>query len=211
METLEKNLRSIIENNTPKSITYDGMKVYISKNKIKEINKFLDSPEMVDSKKGGILPLVALLPLIFGGITAAGATAASIANVVKTSREAALIGEKKKVLTEEKKENGAGYEEDENKPTRAIAKAMTESKLGQKQKLEKDQSKSITKYFRGITTGEGLKKKIKKLGENDLQYQIVGKGIYISPINYKGEGIFLNKAKGEGIFLSKADPDKIIS
>lgn len=40
-----------------------------------------------DVKTGGLLPLAALLPLIFGGITAASATAGTVATAVQNSKK----------------------------------------------------------------------------------------------------------------------------
>ena len=81
-EKLETKIRNIIDNNTPKSITYEGKKVYISKDKIQEIKKLEN-----ENKEGEILPLAALLPLIFGGLTAAGATAGGVATDVQKAKE----------------------------------------------------------------------------------------------------------------------------
>ena len=57
--TTEEKLRKIIDENKPKSITLDGKKVYITKNKIQEIRDLEKSQH-----EGGILTLAALLPLI---------------------------------------------------------------------------------------------------------------------------------------------------
>ena len=81
-EKLETKIRNIIDNKTPKSITYEGKKVYISKDKIQEIRDFEN-----ENKKGGILPLAALLPLIFGCLTAAGATAGGVTTAVQKAKE----------------------------------------------------------------------------------------------------------------------------
>ena len=89
---MEDKLRNIVDNNKPSSITYDGKKVYISKDKIKEIK------ELEKQHEGGVLPLLALLPLIFGGIGAAGAAATGIANVVKSAKESQLIDAQKEKL-----------------------------------------------------------------------------------------------------------------
>ena len=74
---LEAKIQKIIADGKPGSITYEGKKTYISKNKIKEIR----------DKEGGLLPLAALLPLIFGGIGAAGAVAGGVATAVKSVKE----------------------------------------------------------------------------------------------------------------------------
>jgi hypothetical protein len=74
--TTEEKLQNIVNSGKPKSITVQGKKYYLSKAKINELKE--------KSKEGGFLPLLALLPLIFGGIAAAGAVAGGTAAVVKT-------------------------------------------------------------------------------------------------------------------------------
>ena len=89
----ENQLKEIVESGEPKSIMYDGKKYYMSKKKIKEIRELIPENDS-NTKEGGILPLVALLPLIFGGITAASAATAGIASAVKDSKIAALASSK---------------------------------------------------------------------------------------------------------------------
>src|SRR3977135_1877650 len=68
-------------------ISYNGTRHYVSKKDIEKLKPIFSSLEKVienitpkihekktQEKIGGLLPLVALLPLIFGGITAAAAT-----------------------------------------------------------------------------------------------------------------------------------------
>ena len=117
-ENLEKKIREIIDKGTPKTVTYEGKKVYVNKDKIKEIK------ELETKHEGGILPLAALLPLIFAGVTAAGATAASVANVVKDAKES------KKADAETE-----------------LANAMKEKISGSGIFLDRYQGNSITKYL----------------------------------------------------------------
>lgn len=70
--TLKTKLENIITVGKPKTIKVDGKNVYISKKKIEECKK-----------KGGILPLLTLIPLIAGGVSAAGAVAGGTAGIVK--------------------------------------------------------------------------------------------------------------------------------
>ena len=96
-QKLNEKLNEIVESGEPKSIMYDNKKYYMSKKKIKEIRELIqenDSNTKEGSHSGGILPLVALLPLIFGGITAASAATAGIASAVKDSKIAALASSK---------------------------------------------------------------------------------------------------------------------
>ena len=59
-KTVELKLRSIVDKNTPKTITIDKKKYYISKPMIENV-------QLQEEKNGGILPLI---PLIIGGIAA---------------------------------------------------------------------------------------------------------------------------------------------
>jgi len=52
--------------------------IFLISSQIQEIKKLEN-----ENKKGGILPLAASLPLIFGGLTAAKATAGGVATVVQ--------------------------------------------------------------------------------------------------------------------------------
>lgn len=72
-EEIERKLRNIVTAGKPKSITIDKVKYYISKPKIEEI-------KLTELKEGGILPLI---PLIIGGIAAAGSVAGGAAGIAK--------------------------------------------------------------------------------------------------------------------------------
>ena len=89
-EIIESKLRNIVDKNTPKYITIDKQKYYISKAKINKIRS-------EEEKNGGILPL---LPLIIGGIAAAGSVAGGTAGIVqavnKSKTERATLEEQKK-------------------------------------------------------------------------------------------------------------------
>ena len=70
--TLHQKLENIVRAGKPNPIRHEGKTYYISKKKIKECEK-----------EGGILPLLTLIPLIAGGVSAAGAVAGGIAGIVK--------------------------------------------------------------------------------------------------------------------------------
>ena len=176
-EKLETRLRNIIDNNTPKSITYDGKKVYISKDKIQEIKKLEK-----EKKEGGILPLVALLPLIFGGLTAAGATAGGVATVVQKAKEsqkndaekklAQVIAEKIQTGQVLPSEHGSGIYLDRYRPE------------GQGIFLNSHQGQGITKYLKNIckdNDDENIKQVLKKLGKGDIEISTSGDGIFLNP------------------------------
>ena len=85
-------------------ISFQGDSAYVSQDKIdslKEkhggfllplINKvisYIKGGDGFETKEGGILPLAALLPLIFGGLAAAGGTAGGIASAVNAANQKA--------------------------------------------------------------------------------------------------------------------------
>ena len=166
---VEEKINEIITTGKPASVTYQGKKVYIGKNKIVELRDHLDdrrekigeekeNPSMKVEKEGGLLPLVALLPLIFGGVTAAAAAASGVATVVKNVKEGQLADATKNKI------QGSGIY------------------------LEPYQGKGLTKYLRTITKGnkdkdcaKEIKEMLKKLGKGELEMRI----------NKKGTGIFL--------------------
>ena len=82
-------------NEKPGHISYNGTRHYLSKKEIQKFKPTFTSLEALlentkpkihqakqDRKEGGLLPLLALLPLIFGGITAAGAITGGVAAAV---------------------------------------------------------------------------------------------------------------------------------
>jgi len=89
-KTVELKLRNIIDKNTPKTITINKRKYYISKPMIENI-------KLQEEKNGGILPLI---PLIIGGIAAAGSVAGGTAGIVqavnKNKAEKAALEEQKR-------------------------------------------------------------------------------------------------------------------
>ena len=70
--TLHQKLENIVKAGTPKMIRHEGKTYYISKKKIKEYEK-----------EGGILPLLTLIPLIAGDVSAAGGVAGAAAGIPK--------------------------------------------------------------------------------------------------------------------------------
>ena len=93
-----------IEQGKPFTISFQCDKTYINQdliNSLKEkhggflmpligkVMSFIKGGNGFETKEGGILPLAALLPLIFGGIAAAGGTAGGIASAVKAANDKA--------------------------------------------------------------------------------------------------------------------------
>lgn len=72
-ETIELKLRNIVNKDIPKSITINGKKYYISRAQLQYIKN-------EEEKSGGFLPL---LPLILGGLAAAGSVAGGSAAIAQ--------------------------------------------------------------------------------------------------------------------------------
>ena len=80
MDKTESKLKNIVESGKPRTLNYNGKKVYISKSIIEKLRE--------KSHEGGVLPLLALLPAILGGIGAAAGTAGGIATAVNQAKQA---------------------------------------------------------------------------------------------------------------------------
>ena len=89
--TLHQKLENIVSAGKPKTIKINGKNIYISKKKIIECEK-----------EGGILPLLTLIPLIAGGVSAAGAVAGGIAGIVKAVNDKKAADEE---LAEQRRHN----------------------------------------------------------------------------------------------------------
>ena len=134
-------------------------------------------------KTGGLLPLLALLPLIFGGLGAAGGIAGGVASAVSSAKNAAAalaaqaeLERHNRAVEEQLKTTGSGIISDkiENIPV-----------LGK-----------LAPYLRKIGLGVKDSKRVMN-GENvctqkGLQVKQMGAGIYLEPIT--GSGVFLGPA-----------------
>ena len=157
-----EKIKDIITTGKPATVAYKGDKVYISKKKISEIREMLDETE--EEKEGGVLPLVALLPLIFGGVSAAAAAAGGVATIVKNVKEGQL------------------------------ADAMKNKIQGDGLYLNPFQGKGVTKYLRTITKEnkdkscyKNIKEMLKKLGKGKVEMRInkKGTGLFLAPYTQK--------------------------
>ena len=89
--TLHQKLENIVSAGKPKTIKINGKNIYISKKKIIECEK-----------EGGILPLLTLIPLIAGGVSAAGGVAGAAAGIVKAVNDKKAADEE---LAEQRRHN----------------------------------------------------------------------------------------------------------
>ena len=89
--TLHQKLENIVSAGKPKTIKINGKNIYISKKKIIKCEK-----------EGGILPLLTLIPLIAGGVSAAGAVAGGTAGIVKAVNDKKAADEE---LAEQRRHN----------------------------------------------------------------------------------------------------------
>ena len=89
--TLHQKLENIVSAGKPKTIKINGKNIYISKKTIIECEK-----------EGGILPLLTLIPLIAGGVSAAGAVAGGTAGIVNAVNDKQAADEE---LAEQRRHN----------------------------------------------------------------------------------------------------------
>ena len=111
MNTSESKVKRLIntilkklEIGKPFNITFNGDKAHINQQRIDSIKSVnggfllpllgtiishIKSGSGFENKQGGVLPLLTLLPLIFGGIAAAGGTAGGIASAVSSANSKA--------------------------------------------------------------------------------------------------------------------------
>ena len=162
IKVVEK-IKDIITTEKPASVEYKGKKVYIGKKKIFEIREMLDETDE-EKREGGVLPLLALLPLIFGGVSAAAAAAGGVATVVKNVKEGQLADAMKNKI-----QGGGLY-------------------------LNPFQGKGVTKYLRTITKENkdkscyrDIKEMLKKLGKEKVEMRInkKGTGLFLAPYTQK--------------------------
>ena len=99
--TLHQKLENIVSAGKPKTIKINGKNIYILKKKIIECEK-----------EGGILPLITLIPLIAGGVSAAGGVAGAAEGVIakavndKKAADEELAEQRRHNLEMEKKTGG---------------------------------------------------------------------------------------------------------
>ena len=89
--TLHQKLENIVRTVKPRTIRHEGKTYYISKEKIKEYEK-----------EGGILHLLTLIPLIAGGVSAAGGVAGAAAGIAKAVNDKKAADEE---LAEQRRHN----------------------------------------------------------------------------------------------------------
>ena len=86
-KTINK-INKIIESKKPGTVTIKGVKVRIDPVQ----NLINETTSITDEKTGGILPLVALIPLIAKAVAAAGALTGGVATAVKVGTDIAKGG-----------------------------------------------------------------------------------------------------------------------
>lgn len=180
-ETIVKKIIKAVTEEKPTTITINGKKFRISKQiinsyKNKSINDIDDNllRNIDEEKEGGILPL---LPLIFGGIAAAGALAGGAAGIAKSVNQ--------------KHADARAYEETKrhNAEIEKLAKGSGEFS-GEGFSDLVDTIKEFGKKF-AQETRKTVKDGLMNLAEN-VKIEKKGEGLYLSPYN-KGEGLYLSK------------------
>ncbi|ESO91119.1 hypothetical protein LOTGIDRAFT_153553 [Lottia gigantea] len=168
-ETLVKKIIEAIETASPTTITYNGKKINITKKLIDKYKycKVRDDIDLkrieANAKEGGFLPF--LLPLIFGGIAAAGAATGGISAAVKAANAKKAADDK---AAEERRHN------------LTIEKEARDSGVG-------DMIGTIKEF--GKRFGEDTKKTVKQ-GLNKLVDSIDSGEV---KVKHKGNGINFKK------------------
>ncbi|ESO99339.1 hypothetical protein LOTGIDRAFT_158425 [Lottia gigantea] len=187
-ETLVMKIIDAVETASPTVITFNGKKISITKKLIDKYKycKVRDDIDLerinANAKEGGFLPF--LLPLIFGGIAAAGAATGEVSAAVKAANakkaaDAKAAEERKHNLAIEKEARGSGVGE----------MIGTIKEFGKRfgEETKKTVKQGLNKLIDSIDTGEVIVK-------NKVN------GIFFKNI-HTGEGIFLSKYKGEGVIF----------
>ena len=159
--TVETKLRKIIDENNPKYITIDKTRHYIGKGMIKWIKE--------REKEGGILPL---LPLIIGGIAAAGSVAGGAAGIAKA-------------VNDQKANTAKAVEQQRhNKELEKIARGGN---------IDSGIKSAIKNFSR-------LQKHLDESQRRALKNTLYTLADFIS-IEQQGEGLYLNP-QGKGLYLN---------
>ena len=172
-----------IELGKPFKICFQGESTYINEEQINsakeksggfllpltgKVLSFIKGGNGFETKEGGILPLAALLPLIFGGIAAAGGTAGGIASAVKAANDKAKndleLEEQRrhnKVVEESIKGNGIFLNPYKGKALKEILIPVIDKIDGVEQegkKQIKNVIKSLTPFFKihEVKDGSGI-------------------------------------------------------
>ena len=82
-----------------------GFNLHLSKSQMKVISSKI---RKVEEKTGGILPLLTLLPLIFGGLGAVGGVAGGVASAVSAAKSNAEQARHNRVVEAELAKSGSG-------------------------------------------------------------------------------------------------------
>lgn len=159
-------LENIVREGKPKSITIQGKKYYISKAKIEWLKK---EGGFQSEKEGGFLPLI---PLILGGIAAAGSIAGGAAGIAKAVQDK---NANSAALSEQQRHNA-----EMEKAAKAIGKGLSPDDLRDGIKgfvaringLKKEDRKIIKKTLLSLAHVID----IQKIGEGHL-----GEGLFLSP------------------------------
>jgi len=154
-EITEEKLKDMVTNNKTGKIIFNGEKKWLGK---KHLQQFKEK-----EKEGGVVPLLTLLPLIFGGLSAAGAVAGGVATTVAKAKEA----EKYSAETEQIKKGKGIY-------------------------LNRYQGKGIKDFLKNILEQSNLEDEEQIVMKNVLKNLSEGAKVKVKEGKH-GMGIFLSK------------------
>ena len=190
---LAKNLNEIIKSGIPKSVTIDGKRIYISKKIIKKIK---EGSGTEGQTSGGLLPLAALLPIIFGALGAAGGVAGGVANVVQSAKTSQKADAEKKLAEErlknlqnssKKGENEKSKKDNEEEGGSGIFLNPYEGR-GQSITLTSEQGSGLSDFLKNILKNSNIEKpektELKNIFKNlkhGIKIERTGSGIFLNP------------------------------
>ena len=174
-DLIELKLRNIVNSGRPKSIVINGVKHYVSKEKIK-------NARFEEEKSGGFLPLI---PLILGGLAAAGSLAGGAAGITqavnKKKAEAAALAESQRHNKKlEQIAQGRGIEDEDE---------YYEDEDDDEEEGEGLELEAISNFVKKVPTTIGrkgkkvLKKTLQHLA-NAINIEPQGDGLYLNPYGY---------------------------
>jgi len=195
-ESQVEKIRKIIDEDVPKSLKINSKSYYISRKKINDVRKLERKLRGSDKvTEGGLLPLAALIPLIFAGI---GTTAGVATGIAKTVKD---VEAQTKAQKEQERHNkameGKGLEENSSDTSGSSNSNSVSPQTDLSSTIPQIDLSSMIKSFTKKTnldkeSRKMLKEILQELSEAiDIKQTKDGSGLYLNPIK-SGAGLYLN-------------------
>jgi hypothetical protein len=215
---LETRLQNVVNKNKPKYMTINKQKFYISRSIIDELKKIISNADQNSSllenlaiiknsknaKEGGILPLIPLLGLIFGGLSAAGGVAGGTAAIVQAVNSNKNEQEKNRIEKERLDLEKHIKEEQDKHNERMWAK------LGEGEGIKSGRCYYKGNGFKETFSSFANKAKLSELAMKTLKATLKPLSDKLN-IFIEGDGLFLYpkdiiyRKAGEGLYVTQHD------